>query len=330
MNPRTTGILFLIAAALGAFVYFYEIRGEEGRLEAEARQKRLFPDVEADAIEWIELTSSDGRPVRAERRDKGWEIVQPLVFPGDQFALDGMASALAQITSEAVYEDPQTPEVYGLDDESRELRFAAGGVEHGLRTGDKTPMGSNAYAAVVGEKPVYAVPGFRVNSLRKAFDDLRDKRILQFDTTAVEQISASWPDGRVELAREEGKWRLTAPVEGPADADTVKDLLSDLSFLRASGFEDERLRGRAAARRADGARPTGLRGRADACPRRARRGGRRAAASGVRRGRRGGRWVAPRARGAALALPHPRRAPRRLPPQADRLSLQTARRLRGG
>ena len=99
MNPRITGILFLIAAALGAFVYFYEIRGEEGRLEAEARQKRLFPDVEDEAVEWLALTTSDGRPVRAERREKGWQIVEPLVFPGDEFALDGMASALAQIAS---------------------------------------------------------------------------------------------------------------------------------------------------------------------------------------------------------------------------------------
>jgi hypothetical protein len=239
MNPRTTGILFLIAAALGAFVYFYEIRGEEGRREAEARQKRLFPDIEADAVEWLALTSSDGRQVRAERRERGWQIVEPLVFPGDEFALDGMASALAQVASEAVYEDPQSPEVYGLDDESREVRFAAGGAEHALRTGDKTPMGGNSYASVVGAKPVYAVPSFRVNSLSKAFDDLRDKRILLFDSSAVERLSASWPDGRVELIRQEGEWRLSAPVEGPADADTVKDLLSDLSFLRASGFEDE-------------------------------------------------------------------------------------------
>jgi hypothetical protein len=43
----------------------------------------------------------------------------------------------------------------------------------------------------------------------------------------------------VALTRKEGEWRLSAPVEGAADADTVTDLLSDVSFLRASGFEDE-------------------------------------------------------------------------------------------
>jgi len=100
-------------------------------------------------------------------------------------------------------------------------------------------MGGNSYASVVGEKPVYAVPSFRVNALSKAFDDLRDKRILQFDSAAVERLSASWPGGRVELARQEGEWRIGAPVEGAADADALEDLLSNLSFLRASGFEDE-------------------------------------------------------------------------------------------
>jgi hypothetical protein len=41
MRPKTTGILLLLAAALGAFVYFYEIRGADARREAEEREKRL-------------------------------------------------------------------------------------------------------------------------------------------------------------------------------------------------------------------------------------------------------------------------------------------------
>lgn len=238
MNPRTTGILFLVAAALGAFVYFYVIRGEEGRKEAEARAKRLFPDVEAEDITWVELTSSDGKQVRAERRDKGWEIVKPIDFPGDTFALDGVASALAQVQSEAVYEKPQPASVYGLDDPAREVRFGDGGGEHALRTGDKTPMGGNSYAAVVGETPVYTVPTYRVTALQKSLDDLRDKRILSFDAESVRKMTVSWPGGRVELERGDQGWRLTAPLDARADQSAVSDLLSDLSFLRASGFDD--------------------------------------------------------------------------------------------
>ena len=42
MNPRTTWILAFVAAALGAFIWLYEIRGEADRkLEEEATG---FPD----------------------------------------------------------------------------------------------------------------------------------------------------------------------------------------------------------------------------------------------------------------------------------------------
>ena len=238
MNPRTTAILFVLALALGSFVWFYEIEGEEGRQESEARQQRLFPDVEAGAVEWIELRTSDERDVRIERRAEGWELVEPLLFPADSFAVDGVASALAELASESVYEQPQAPAAYGLDD-AAEIRFNAAGAEHGLRTGDATPLGSNSYASVSGESAVYTVASTGVNAVRKSFDDLRDKRILAFDAETVQRFSASWPDGRVTLARDGGEWRLESPLEAEADADTARDLLSSLSFLRADSFADQ-------------------------------------------------------------------------------------------
>ena len=239
MNPRNTGILFLVAAALGAFVWFYVVEGEEGRNEAEEREKRLFADVEAEQIDWIALVTSDDVSVRAERQgEDGWQIVRPLAFPGDAFTLDALAAALAQLSSEAIYESPQLLEVYGLDDVTREVRFGVGDTDHALRTGSDTPIGSNAYATVVGETPVYTIPRFRATAFRKSFDDLRDKRILSFDQAAVERVAVSWPDGRVDLQRDDEDWKLVAPLEAAADAQAARDLLSDLSFLRAVGFED--------------------------------------------------------------------------------------------
>ena len=260
MSPRTTGIVFLAAAALFAFIWFWEIGGEEGRKAAEEAEKQLFAGLEAGEVESIELTTSDGVAARLVRRkgpeavdatetpeapetpetpETGWELREPLVFPGDPFAIDGLASALADLKSEAVYQKPQAPEVYGLGEGALAVAFEAGGESHRLRIGGQTPIGSNVYAAVGGDERVYAVSSFAANALRKSLLDLRDKRVANFETDAVDRVEARWPDGHVVLRRGAEGWSLLEPIEGPADAATVDALLTDLSFLRASGFEDD-------------------------------------------------------------------------------------------
>jgi hypothetical protein len=241
MNPRSTGILLLLAAALGAFVWFYEIRGGEEREKAEARAKRLFPGVEAEAVSAISLRTSDGQDARLEKHGEEWRIVAPVERLADGTAVDGMASSLAELASEAVIESPQPAAVYGLDAGERVVRFAAGEVEHELRVGKTTPVGGQTYAATSADaSKVYTVPTYRVTGLKKSLDDLREKRVLRFDRGAIRRIEASWPpDARVVLEREGESWKLREPLAADADESTVDTLLSDLSFLRASRFIDE-------------------------------------------------------------------------------------------
>jgi hypothetical protein len=256
MNPRTTGILFLVALALGAFVWFYEIEGEEARQEAKAAEKRLFPGIESADVDEIALTTRDGTTVRLRRGDDGWSLVEPLAFPADAFATDGIASNLADLSSVAVLENPQPLEEYGLADGARVVRFHAGGEEHVLRLGNKTPVGGNSYAQVDGRDDVVTIPTFKATSFDKTLTDLRERRIMALDTAAVQSVEVHWPDGAATLERvaaPEGEggeggdaaeepsqtWRLTAPIEGRADDEVVDRLVSDLSFLRATGFVDD-------------------------------------------------------------------------------------------
>jgi hypothetical protein len=231
----------VIAAALGAFVYFYEIRGEEGRKAAEEVAKQLFGDVDATAIDVIEFTSEDGRGVRLERREERWRIARPIDFPADAFAADGIATALAEISSEQVLEDPQPPEVYGLGEAARVVRFEADGVVRDLRLGRGTPVGSNTYASTGEEGRVYVVATSRTSGLQRSLEDLREKRVLPFDPDAVVRIEVAWPGDRVALERGEEGWKLVAPFAYRADEHTVDELLDAVSVLRASGFVDEAL-----------------------------------------------------------------------------------------
>jgi hypothetical protein len=257
MNPRTTGILLLATAALGAFVYFYEIEGEQARQAAEEAGRRLFPDVEQEAIASLSLETSDGSAARLERRDGGWALVEPVAFPADAFAADGLASNLAGLTSESVLEDPQPAKEYGLGEGARVVRFSAGDVEQALRIGGETPIGSNSYVQVEGSDSIVTVATFKASSFEKSLTELRERRILEFDANAVRRIDARWPGAAVSLARaspgvedageEAGEapaepdpsWNLTAPLEGRADGQAVDRLLSDLSFLRADDFVDD-------------------------------------------------------------------------------------------
>ncbi|MBW2540796.1 MAG: DUF4340 domain-containing protein [Deltaproteobacteria bacterium] len=239
MNPKTTAVLFAIAAALAAFVYFYEIRGEQARVEAKAAEKRLFPDVEQAEITSISLRTSDAPEIRLERRDGRWRIVAPLDFAADTFAADGIASAITQLMRESVIEDPQPLDVYGFREDGAEVRFAVGGVEKTLRIGSATPVGSNSYALVGGDDRVYTVASYQFSPFKKRAADFRDKRILEFDMAAVRRAAISWPGAEVVIERGEEGWRMVAPTEARADAEAVDGLLMSLSLLRASGFVDE-------------------------------------------------------------------------------------------
>jgi hypothetical protein len=241
VNPRNTLLLFLVAAALGAFAYFYEIQGESARQSAEDEAKRLFPGIESSAIDSLEFTTSDGTAVRLERAGGAWKLVRPLEFPADEFAIDGIASALADVKSESKLADPQPPEVYGLADASRDARFTVGDKSYSLRIGKAAPVGSKSYAQVGGSEDVHTIATFAANALQRRFDDLRDKRVARFDPDAVRRIALRWAGAGVVLTRvdSQAEWQLEEPLRGAADPGAVDDLLSDLRFLRSEGFVDE-------------------------------------------------------------------------------------------
>jgi hypothetical protein len=238
MNPRNTMILGLVVAALGTFLYFYEIRGQEERAEAEEAAKRLFQEVSAQEIDAVVLIASGGEPVRLERSEEGWRITEPVRFPADEIRADSLTSSLASLASEAVFEESEPLEEYGIGADPS-LRFWVGEMEHSLHIGDKTPVGGNTYVKTGAGAKVYTVKSYHATSLTRSLSELRESKMLDFDRDAVDRIEAKWPGGGVVLEKREEGWRLLEPLETLADTDTVDVLLSALKFLRADGFIDE-------------------------------------------------------------------------------------------
>lgn len=259
MNPRTTGLLALAAAILGGFIYFYEIEGESARQALRDDEKRIFSGLEADQVDAIELTTEEGIEARFERQDGRWTIVSPISGRADAAALDAMAAALSGLSREGGVASPDGLNQFGLGEDARTVSFEVAGESSGLRIGRSTPVGGHVYVARVARlvdgdpdggdnrdssDDIAYVASYRINAFKRSLDDLRDRRITDFDAGDVRTLRVSWPapGGQVEVAMardESGDWHMGVPATGPADQQTVRELLSDLSFLSAKGFVDD-------------------------------------------------------------------------------------------
>lgn len=206
----------------------------------------VFQGVAASEIDRIRIETTDAGPAELERRDGHWRLTAPVDFPADEVAADGLASALARLDSDAVYSEIEPLAAYGLDGEPV-VTFSAGGASRSLRVGHGAAVGGGTYVTDESGERVWVVPSWRAQVFEKTLAALRDAAVVAFESDAVGALEVAWPGAGVALARKDGVWRLTEPLQASAREATVADLLSDLRFLRATGYADEH---RAAAERA--------------------------------------------------------------------------------
>jgi hypothetical protein len=245
VKPRNTLLLLLLAAAAFGALWHFELREGAPGAGDEGDRSEVFAGLEAEQIEWIELAQAEGASVRLEKRGEAWRITQPVDAPADRLAADGVASALADLASESVFDPaaedaaqrPEAPESYGLAREPR-VRFAAAGKPYALRLGDPTPVAGNTYVAADGDARVFVVPQWQTNTLAKPLSELREARLFDFEREKLLKIALAWPSGGATLEKKGEEWRVTAPLDDAADEVAVQSLISDLVALRAEAFLD--------------------------------------------------------------------------------------------
>jgi hypothetical protein len=226
---RSTLILLLVAIALGAFVYFYEIKGGKEREEAKERSKQLFQFKQEDIAE-ISLTR-EGETSVFQKRDDGWVITQPISTKADQSALDAIAHNVATAEVERKFSASQDQlKSYGLDSPKLDLTVKLkNGPQHQVRLGDKDFASTSVYALVDGSREVVLLPVSVLTSADKTLFDVRDKSVLDVSQSDVTSIELKTPKNQFVLAKQDNDWQLQQPRSLPADSSTVSSILSRLS-----------------------------------------------------------------------------------------------------
>lgn len=227
---RSFAGLLAILIALGAYLYFVESKRTPGD-DAEKRDK-VFT-VDADTIEEVTIKSESGERTTLRKAGDEWQIVAPSAAPADRREISGITTNLSTLEQQRVVEEnPSDLEEFGLAKPRIEVAFKAGGHEHRLLIGDKTPTGADLYARTGAQSRVFLVASFVESTFNRGTFDLRDKSALQFDREKADAVEIVTSGRTLKFARADGQWTIAQPQVSRVDAAAIEGLVSRLSGLQ--------------------------------------------------------------------------------------------------
>jgi hypothetical protein len=236
---RSLLVLLVLAAGLGAYIYFVEAKRDPGAGEKKAK---IFT-VDATKIDDVEVHAASGDVTHVKKTGDTWAIVSPVSAPADESAVTSLVDAVAALEVDSVIdENPTSLAPFGLAPPRYSITFKAAGDQtpHQLNIGSKTPTSSNVYARVEGQNRLFLTSAYQDETLDRTTFDLRDKRVLVFTRDAVDAVSlAGKGQPPIALAKKGSDWQLTAPIDTRADFSPVDGLVGRLDQVRMLSIVSE-------------------------------------------------------------------------------------------
>lgn len=179
----------------------------------------------------IKISKKGAEEITLQKNEAGrWQITAPTPLAADQDAVSSLASTLSSLNSDRlVNEKAADLGPYGLTQPSIAITATDKNkktVE--LRLGDDTPTGSGVYAVAAGNLRLFIVATYNKSSLDKNLNDLRDKRLLTFDSDRLSRIELTAKKQTIEFGRNKDQWQILKPKPMRADQFPVQDLIRTL------------------------------------------------------------------------------------------------------
>ena len=229
-GARSTLVLLIVFVALGAYVYFIELDRPPA---SETPSNELLLDTTADEIRRL-IIGAGGVDTVLTKTDDGdaWQLTAPIAAPADDTQVSSITSALAALEVRRVIDDAVVDLApFGLAEPVVEVGFllASDPQEQRLLVGDTTPTGNERYAMLADTGRVVLIASHLDSTFGKSAFTLRDKTILGFETSEVDQFEIQSNGSSIRLTKEANEWRLREPWAVRAEFSTVEGAIGRLS-----------------------------------------------------------------------------------------------------
>lgn len=230
MKPKGLLIAVLLLAVLGGLTWWSnKSQADKAKTPADTSVKLLsIPD---DQFQEIKITKVTDEVLSLKRENGKWRMTAPQPMAADQDAAGSMVSALANLNADKVVEEKAADlKPYGLDRPTLDVQIVRkdGKTDH-LLLGDDTLNGTGAYAKLANNAKVVTVVAATKTSLDKRPDDLRDKRLLTFDSDKLSRVELTAKGPAIEFGKNgQNEWQIVKPRPMRADGSAVDGLVGKL------------------------------------------------------------------------------------------------------
>jgi hypothetical protein len=239
MRFKGTTILFILFVILGGYVYFTEFRGKEEKQKQEESKKKAFP-VEAKDITEISLIYPNRTITAVKKGEKQWEITSPMGIQADSDEFEQLASNVPQVNREdTVAQNAQDLAAYGLKEPPVKVTAKLkDGKSVEFDFGGDNPRKTFTYAKLGGSNDVFLTGSNWAKTFTKTISDLRNKKLLEFETDDIDGIKISEGTKELEAQKSGMDWQLKKPVDTKADTSDIASFISSIRFARAQSFPE--------------------------------------------------------------------------------------------
>ncbi|MHC4295637.1 MAG: DUF4340 domain-containing protein, partial [Planctomycetota bacterium] len=220
---------------------------------------KVVLDLPADNITKVRLEGT--RKIELTKSEDQWSITSPVIALADNNAVNKLLSKFAKLrVTEFLDDKPRSLAAYGLEPSGERLvariwvrteqpttaaatapvataPAATANETHVLALGLKTQ--THRYAKLGDSQSVFLVPSYLIDDLQPELKQLRETKVLPINGENVLTVDLDLPAGKAELRKVDGTWKMTRPYAGPANGETVNNLLEQLGKLEAHSFRDE-------------------------------------------------------------------------------------------
>ncbi len=237
-TPSGDQIYLEVDGKPGIYVVSTAILDRLPRTQNDWRDTALFtvPEEKVDRFE-VTRAGTGGFALQRDPTNKLWRLTRP-AHRADQVGVAYLLQQFAQARIAAfVTDDPVDLDAFGLQTPEAELTIATGNtVERVLFGRSPTNDSAQVFARQVNSTNIVLVSTNILQSLRKEFRDLRDKRLIAFAPETIDVIEVHGDETFLLKKQPNGVWTV---ADVPVDTAFINMRLMSLAQMQVIDFEKD-------------------------------------------------------------------------------------------